>query len=149
MKISNNPNVSFKAQFVMKINPMVIGNPTQDKFEKAVDNAPKKTINLLKFLGFIQSKEGSEILNKLPENDIIRLESPFFINDETNKPTVEPYLIYEPSGVTEAEKNKIAFALPDFRAEGAFMDASRKIAPQFKKWVNDLVEVRKEVLNNK
>ena len=145
MKISNSPNVSFKAQFVVKIDPTKCSYPTEDKFEKAIDNAPKKTNNLLKFLGFLQSKEGSEVLKKLPKDDVIRLETPLFVDCGTERVSVQPYLIYEPSGVTEAEKNKIYFSLPEFRAQGTFMDASRKIAPQFKKWVNDLVIARKSI----
>ena len=149
MRITNNQNVSFKAQFVMKIDPISCSYPSEDKFEKAIDNAPKKTNNLLKFLGFLQSKEGGEVLRKLPKDDVIRLETPLFVDAATERVSVQPYLIYEPSGLTEEENKKLAFSLPDFKAQGTFMDANRKIAPQFKKWVNDLVKVREEVLNNK
>lgn len=142
MRISNTPNVSFKAQFVIKIDPMRCGYPTADKFEKAVDNAPVKTNNLFKFLGFLQSKEGSEILRKLPEDDVIRLEAPLFVDGGNERVSVQPYLIYEPSGLTEEQNNKLAFSLPNFKAQGTFMDASRKIAPQFKKWVNELAVAR-------
>ena len=145
MKISNSPNVSFKAQFVVKVDPTKCSYPTEDKFVRAIDNAPIKTNNLLKFFGFLQSEEGGEILSKLPKDDVIRLETPFYVDACSGRVSVQPYLIYEPSGVTEAEKNKIYFSLPEFRAQGTFMDASRKIAPQFKKWVNDLVIARKSI----
>ena len=147
MKIANKPNVSFKAQFVLRIDPKQSYQIPNDKFVKRVDSAPKKTNNLLKFLGFLQSKEGSEILNKLPNDDVIRLEAPFFTNWDNENVSIEPYFIYEPSGLTEKEKSQIAFALPDFRAEGRFLDASRKMEPQFKKWVNDLVTARKTIEN--
>ena len=146
MKIQNSPNVSFKAQFVIKIDPMKCSYPTEDKFEKAVDNAPNKTKNLLKFLGFLQSKEGGEILSKLPKEDVIRLETPLFVDSCHERVSVQPYLIYEPSGLTEEQNKKLAFSLPEFKAQGTFMDASRKIAPQFKKWVNELAREREKVV---
>lgn len=148
MKITNSQNTSFKARFVMNVEPKVWNNTPADKFEKSVDFAPKKSNNFLKFLGFIQSKEGSEILNKLPKNDIIRLESPFLINDENGRVTIEPYFIYEASGLTKEQNIKLAFSLPNMEAQGKFLDPSRNMAPQFKKWISSLAKVRQEVETN-
>ena len=146
MRITNTPNVSFKAKFVINIDPIKCSYPTEDKFEKAVDNAPKKTNNLLKFFGFLQSEEGGAVLRKLPKDDVIRLETPFYVDDVSGRVSVQPYLIYEPSGLTEEQNNKLAFSLPEFKAQGTFMDASRKIAPQFKKWVNELAIARENAI---
>ena len=148
MKISNNQNLSFKAQFVMKVEPKLYPHPSSDKYERCVELAPRKSTNFLKFLGFLQSKEGNEVLNKLPKDDIITLESPFFVNDETGRITIEPFFIYEPSDLTEKQEKKLAFTLPDFRAESTFLDPSRNMVPQFKKWINDIVGAREDVLKD-
>ncbi len=148
MKISNNQNLSFKAQFVMKVEPKPYIQPSVDKYEKCVDMSSRKSSNFLKFLGFLQSKEGNAVLNKLPKDDIITLESPFFVNDDNGRVTIEPFFIYEPSDLTEKQEKKLAFILPDFRAESTFLDPSRNMVPQFKKWVNDIVGAREDVLKD-
>ncbi len=149
MKISGISNTSFKARFVMEIEPRTYNYPSVDKYEKSIDLSPQKTNNVLKFLGFLQSEEGAKILDKLPKDDVIRMESPFYVNEETGNVTVEPFLIYEPAHLTEKEQTDLAFALPNFRAEGTFINPSRKLAPQFKTWVNDILKVRDSILNKK
>lgn len=148
MRVQSNPNISFKAQFVMKIDPITHGYPTEDKFEKAIDFSSRKSNNLLKFFGFLQSKEGCEVLRRLPKDDVIRLEAPFQIDDASHRISVQPYLVYEPSGLTEKQQKELSFALPEFKAEGTFLNASKKMAPQFKKWVRDLV-IAREMIENK
>ena len=145
MRVSNNPNVSFKAQFVMKIDPITHGYPTEDKFEKAIDFSSRKSNNLLKFFGFLQSKEGCAVLKRLPKDDVIRLDAPFQIDDANHRISIQPYLVYEPSGLTEKQQKELSYAIPGFKAEGTFLNASKKMAPQFKKWVNDLVIARKTI----
>ncbi len=149
MKISNISNQSFKAQFVMKIEPKTTSKPSSDTYEKTVDSSPRKANNVLKFIGFLQSKEGGEVLDKLPKDDVITMESAFFINEETGKTTIEPFLIYEPAHLTQKQQTELAFALPNFRAESTFLNPSRNMAPQFKKWVNDILLARKITLNDK
>ena len=104
MRVSNNPNVSFKAQFVMKIDPITHGYPTEDKFEKAIDFSSRKSNNLLKFFGFLQSKEGCAVLKRLPKDDVIRLDAPFQIDNANHRISIQPYLVYEPSGLTEKQQ---------------------------------------------
>ena len=133
----------------MKIDPYKPIKPSADKFEKTVDDSPRKTNNVLKFLGFLQSKEGSETLKKLPKDDVITMESAFFVNEETGKVTIEPFFIYEPANFSEKQQSELAFALPNFRAESTFLDSKRKMAPQFKKWINDILIAREITLNKK